>query len=36
MELRTELSDAQRKVEPRNADSHLTYIGAGLRNCVTY
>jgi thiamine phosphate synthase YjbQ (UPF0047 family) len=36
MELRTELTDAQKKVEPRNADSHLTYIGAGLRNCVTY
>jgi thiamine phosphate synthase YjbQ (UPF0047 family) len=36
MELRTELSDAQKKVEPRNADSHLTFIGAGLRNCVTY
>jgi hypothetical protein len=36
MELRTELTDAQKQVEPRNADSHLTYIGAGLRNCVTY
>ena len=36
MELRTELSDAQKGVEPHNADSHLTYIGAGLRNCVTY
>jgi len=36
MELRSELSDAQKEVEPRNADSHLTYIGAGLRNCVTY
>ena len=36
MELRTELTDAQKKVEPRNADSHLTFIGAGLRNCVTY
>lgn len=36
MELRTELSDAQKEVEPRNADSHLTYIGAGLRNCATY
>ena len=36
MELRTELSDAQKAVEPRNADSHLTFIGAGLRNCVTY
>jgi thiamine phosphate synthase YjbQ (UPF0047 family) len=36
MELRTELSEAQKVVEPRNADSHLTFIGAGLRNCVTY
>ena len=36
MELRTELSDEQKEVEPRNADSHLTFIGAGLRNCVTY
>jgi hypothetical protein len=36
MELRTELTDEQKVVEPRNADSHLTYIGAGLRNCVTY
>ena len=36
MELRTELTEAQREVEPRNADSHLTFMGAGLRNCVTY
>lgn len=36
MELRDELSDAQKLIEPRNADSHLTYIGAGLENCVTY
>jgi thiamine phosphate synthase YjbQ (UPF0047 family) len=36
MELRTELTDAQKKVEPRNADSHLTYISAGVRNCVSY
>jgi thiamine phosphate synthase YjbQ (UPF0047 family) len=36
MELRTELTDEQKQVEPHNADSHLTYIGAGLRNCVTY
>ncbi len=36
MEFRTELTDAQKVVEPRNGDSHLTYIGAGLRNCVTY
>src|SRR5436190_6076767 len=36
MDLRTELSDAQKIVEPRNGDSHLTFIGAGMRNCVTH
>jgi len=36
MQLRTELSEAQRRCEPQNADSHLTFIGAGLKNCVTY
>src|SRR5205814_6676008 len=29
-------SDAQKQVEPKNGDSHLTFIGAGMRNCVTY
>jgi hypothetical protein len=36
MELRTELSPDQKRTEPKNGDSHLTFIGAGLRNCVTY
>jgi hypothetical protein len=36
MDLRSELSDEQKEVEPRNADSHLTFIGSGMRNCVTY
>ncbi len=36
LDLRTELSEEQRCVEPRNADSHLTFIGSGLENCVTY
>jgi len=36
LELRSELSDAQRLLEPRNADSHLTYISSGLRSCVTH
>jgi hypothetical protein len=36
MHLREELSDEQREIEPQNADSHLTFIGAGMRNCVTY
>ncbi len=36
LHLRDELSDAQKLVEPRNADSHLTFIGSGLENCVIY
>ncbi|MEO5761765.1 MAG: hypothetical protein ABIR28_05565 [Vicinamibacteria bacterium] len=36
LHLRAELSDEQKAVEPRNADSHLTFIGAGMRNCATY
>ena len=33
---RAELSEAERRLEPKNADSHLAFIGSGLRNCVTY
>lgn len=36
LELRTELSEEQKRDEPLNADSHLTFIGSGLSNCVTY
>ena len=36
LDARTELSDEQRAVEPRNADSHLTFMAAGLRACVSY
>jgi hypothetical protein len=36
MELRDELTEEQKEVEPRNGDSHLTFIGSGMRNCVTY
>jgi thiamine phosphate synthase YjbQ (UPF0047 family) len=36
LHLRQELSPEQRQTEPRNADSHLTFIGSGLENCVTY
>jgi hypothetical protein len=36
IEERADLSDEQRRTEPRNADSHLTFIGARMRNCVTY
>ena len=34
LELRDELGESQKKREPLNADSHLTFIGAGLENCV--
>ncbi len=36
MHLRDELTETQKVDEPRNADSHLAYIGSGLRSCVTY
>lgn len=36
MELREELSDAEKDREPVNADSHLAFMGAGLRNLATY
>jgi thiamine phosphate synthase YjbQ (UPF0047 family) len=36
LELRQELSAEQRLNEPKNADAHLTFIGSGLQNCVTY
>jgi len=36
LQYRTELSDEQKLCEPQNGDSHLTFIGAGLKNCVTY
>jgi thiamine phosphate synthase YjbQ (UPF0047 family) len=36
LDRRTDLTMAQRSIEPRNADSHLAYIAAGLRACVTY
>lgn len=34
MHLRTELRPEQRRCEPRNADAHLVYIGAGLVACT--
>ena len=34
--LRDELSASEKEREPINADSHLTFISAGLKNCVTY
>jgi len=36
LHLRQELSEEQRRIEPRNGDSHLAFITAGLRTCVTY
>src|SRR4029079_9083702 len=36
IERRTELSDAQRPVEPLNADSHLAFMAGALRTCVSY
>ncbi len=36
LHLRSELSEEQRRREPRNGDSHLTFIGSGLESCVTY
>lgn len=36
LHLRHELSVEERKSGSKNADSHLTYITTGLRNCVTY
>src|SRR5262245_15886477 len=36
LHLRKDLSEEQRRTEPRNGDSHLAFIGAGLRSCVTY
>jgi thiamine phosphate synthase YjbQ (UPF0047 family) len=36
LELRGELAESQKEKEPLNADSHLTFIGAGLENCVRH
>ncbi len=36
LHLRSELSAKQKKTEPKNADSHLTFIGAGLDNSAAY
>jgi hypothetical protein len=36
LEWRAELSNHQRRVEPRKADVHLAYIASDLRNCARY
>jgi len=33
---RMELTNEERAVEPRNADSHLAFMAAGLSTCVSY
>jgi thiamine phosphate synthase YjbQ (UPF0047 family) len=36
LERRADLSTAERAIEPRNADSHLAFMAAGLSTCVSY
>src|SRR5258705_1113679 len=36
LDRRKDLTSAERAVEPRNADSHLAFIAAGLSTCVSY
>jgi thiamine phosphate synthase YjbQ (UPF0047 family) len=36
LDQRAELSAEQREVEPRNADSHLTFMASGLSTCANY
>ena len=36
LHLRTELSEQQRAVEPRNADSHLAFMGSGMGSAASY
>jgi thiamine phosphate synthase YjbQ (UPF0047 family) len=36
LDRRKDLTSAERAVEPRNADSHLAFMAAGLSTCVSY
>lgn len=36
LERREDLNPDQRAIEPKNADSHLTFIAGGLRSCVIH
>jgi thiamine phosphate synthase YjbQ (UPF0047 family) len=36
LERRGDLTSEERRIEPRNADSHLAFMAAGLSSCVTY
>jgi len=36
LEDRKDLTSEERRIEPRNADSHLAFMAAGLSSCVSY
>jgi thiamine phosphate synthase YjbQ (UPF0047 family) len=36
LDRRSELSEAQKPIEPQNADSHLAFMAGALRTCVAY
>ena len=36
LERRRDLTSEERRIEPRNADSHLAFMAAGLSTCVSY
>jgi thiamine phosphate synthase YjbQ (UPF0047 family) len=36
LDRRDDLTTEERAIEPRNADSHLTFMAAGLSTCVSY
>lgn len=36
LDRRKDLTSAERAIEPRNADSHLAFMAAGLSTCVSY
>jgi thiamine phosphate synthase YjbQ (UPF0047 family) len=36
LDRRNDLTTEERRVEPRNADSHLAFMAAGLSTCVSY
>ena len=36
LDRRQDLTTAERAIEPRNADSHLAFMAAGLSTCVSY
>jgi thiamine phosphate synthase YjbQ (UPF0047 family) len=36
LDRRNDLTSEERRIEPRNADSHLAFMAAGLSTCVSY